>query len=385
MIQTLAALAMLPAAHASAAPMAHAINEFTFKMIKATGVSRTQNYLISPFSISTAMGMVLPGAQPNDQKLLTSVIAPGMPPKSALAGYGALIKPITNDGTVSVANSAWAFHGMKVNSAYESSLKTNFGGAMYSFSRDTASLAKINKWVDTKTKHRIPTILDSIHPFDRLFLINAVTFDGQWDKRFDKSKTYPQPFNPATGSSGNVPMMHMTDSVGYQKDGSMRAIKLNYKGNAFSMVLMLPEKGNDAGALLKRLDAKQFDHMMANFDDSEKVEIALPRFKFTDSFSLKEPLSTMGLGRFFLGINLSRISDNLTDSKIDRVIHKTFIDVDEKGTKAAAATAVAIAMKAIRADRPQFIANRPFAFLIIHNPTHAILFGGVVNDPRKNS
>lgn len=362
--------------------MADAINGFTFRLIQKVGTPGDRNLLLSPFSVSCAMGMLLPGTQGADQKALVDAIAPSVSAQQALLGYGTLGKQMTGSYPgLSIANSAWVDRKMKLNAGYVSAIKGGFAAGVFPFSHDQASVDKINTWVSDKTKKRIPTIIDNLKDGDRLILINAVAFDGQWAKQFDKSRTLTQYFHPLGKDIVKVPMMHMNEAVGYMKNPELRAIKLKYKGDAFSMILMLPEHNKDAGALLRKMDPATLNSVLSHFDDSEKLNIAFPKFKFSDSHQLAAPLSGMGLGRLFSEADFSRISPGLMRGKIDRVIHKTFIEVDEQGTKAAAATGVVMQPTAIRVDRPEFIADRPFTFLIIHNPSHAILFGGVVNNP----
>lgn len=366
--------------------LARSINTFTFRLIKQTGTPNNKNILISPFSVSSAMGMLIPGTQGSEQSSLVNVIAPGTSPSQAMDSYGPLAHQIVGDGgVVSIANSAWVDTRMKLNASYANSLKANFASSAFPFSHDQSSVNKINGWVDKNTKQMIPKIIDNIRQDEVLFLINAIAFDGQWAHQFEKSSTYSQAFHPLSGANRQVPMMHMTGHEMYYKNSQLRALELKYKGGEFSMLLMLPEKDKDAGALLRSMDPEMVGLVVMSLSDSDKVDIALPKFKFSDSYSLKDPLSAMGLSDLFSLANFSKISPTLKVGRLSRVVHKTFIEVDEKGTKAAAATAVGVEMALARANPPQFIADRPFAFLIIHNPSKAILFAGVVNNPADKS
>lgn len=366
------------------ATMPDAMNAFTFRLIQKTDFPKNQNLLLSPFSVSMAMGMLIPGTQPADQTTLLNAIAPGsvqgMNAKQALSGYEAVSKQLSNSAEVSIANSAWVDSRMKLKQAYSDAIAASFSTSVSKFTHDSSSVNRINQWVSKNTKQRIPTIIDQIDGDDRLFLINAVAFTGVWAKEFDSKRTSQQDFHPIGTPAVKVPMMHMDDSVGFFKNASLRAIKLNYKGNGFSMMLVLPEKSNDASSLLKQMNPTAMGVILSGMKE-DTVEIALPKFKFSNSHQLAKPLSSMGLSKLFSEADFSRISDGLKHGKIDRVIHKTFIDVDEKGTKAAAATGVVMRPTMIRVDAPTFKADRPFAFLIVHNPSKVILFAGVVNKP----
>jgi serine protease inhibitor len=376
--------------------IANAVNNFTFRLVNATGTPTDKNFLLSPFSVSTAMAMLIPGTQSTEQGLLLKAIVPGMSAQRAVHGYGSLSRTMVSDSLptdplqklntlingapLSIANSAWVDSRMKLSTPYSRALRISFGATVSPFKHDQSSVNEINSWVSKRTRNRIATILDQLKDADRFILINAVAFDGQWAKQFDKSRTTPQAFHPIGKPALNVPMMHMKEEVGYYKSNTVRAIKLNYKGDGFSMVLMLPEKDNDAGALLRKMNAKAVDSLMAAAS-SDKVEITVPKFKFSDSHQLAQPLSAMGLAALFNEVDFSKISSGLRRGRIDRVIHKTFIEVDEKGTKAAGATGIVMQPTMVRVDQPMFIADRPFAFLIVHNRSHAILFAGVVNKP----
>jgi serine protease inhibitor len=376
-------LALLPAMAMSQSPTqkaAQSSNSFAFKLIGNTHVPSDSNYLISPFSATSALSLLLPGTQGAEQEKLLSLLSPGMNAQQSLVGYGSLSNQMMKGATVSIANSAWVDKAIKLNSPYAKSVKIGLGAQLNTFSHDSASVAKINGWVDTKTKHRIPKILDQIKPLDRLFLINAIAFDGKWKVPFDPKMTSSQDFHPLSSPPVQTPMMHMKHNTPYYKDAGVRAIRLDYEGDDYSMVLMLPEGSKDARALLTSMNENRLSAVMKGLA-SDSVEIALPKFKFANTFQLNHPLSAMGLASFFSRADFSKISASLKEARIDRVIQKTFIEVDEKGTKAAAATVIGIAAKAVRVDAPEFIADRPFAFFILHNSTKAILFAGVVNKP----
>lgn len=377
----LALLSLFPAVADDSEPaMATATNSFTFRLISTMGVPQDKNFMVSPFSVSYALGMLVPGMQSADQRTMLGVIAPRMNAQNALSGYSQMNRDLTADGTLSVANSVWVDRRVKLQPSYKSAVRKTFQVGVFPFGHNEASVESINKWVDAKTRNHIPKILDMIKDADRLIVINAVAFDGKWAKQFDKSRTFPQDFH-ARGNTARVPMMHMNEKVSYYKSNTIRAIKLNYAKNNFSMIVILPEEGTDASGLLAKMGTPALDHIVGSMDDSEKVEITLPKFRFSDSHQLAQGLSGMGLAKFFNEVDFSKISPSLLRGRIDRVIHKTFIQVDEAGTKAAAATGVTVQPTMVRVDRRSFVADRPFDFFIMHNKTHAILFAGVVNKP----
>ena len=356
-----------------------AANSFAFQIIGKTATSSDENYLLSPFSVSCALSLLIPGTKGGEQNKLLSIIAPGFSAQQAMFGYGALSNQMVKSHQMSVANSAWADSRMKLSAGYAKAIKGPLGAQVSSFQHNQGSLKKINSWVSAKTKQRIPKILDQIKDADRLFLINAIAFDGKWQEQFDPARTAQQTFHAAGGRDEQVQMMHMKRKVAYFKNGTLRAIRLNYQGGEYSMLLMLPEFNDDVSETFRGLNAKSLDKILSGASSSDSVNIALPKFKFSDSFQLKDALSAVGLGSFFNHADFSKISPSLADGKIDRVIHKTFVELDEKGTKAAAATSIGIQPTMVRVDQPEFIADKPFAFYILHNKTKTIVFAGVVN------
>ena len=369
----------------STSSLAKSVNSFTFKLLDKTGTPAGKNVLISPFSITSALSMLSPGTVGKDQKTLLDVIAPGMSNAELESENKALAHSMLSAAgqPLQIANSAWLKVGMPVVPAYPKSLVEYFHAELHDFQPNQASVRMINEWVDEKTKHRITKIIDSLEPLDRLILINAIAFDGKWEHQFDAKQTRKQAFHRSGGKDESVPMMHMEVEVPYVRTPTLRAIRLGYAGGDYSMVLMLPEKGNDAGVLLRSLDASKVDTMLQGMQPVDEVPIALPKFKFSDGYNLNGPLSSLGLRQLFVQANFGGVSSHLNPGQIDAVIHKTFIDVDEKGTKAAAVTGVVVRAMSIRMNPPAFVADRPFAFLIVHNPSHTIVFAGVVNDPSQ--
>lgn len=352
---------------------------FAFNLLRQVPFSGQGNTLVSPFSVATALSGLAPGMGHRDQDLLLNVLSPG----ESAARLMRLQKDLMNsvDGSVmQVANSVWVSRQITAKVPYLRTLEQNLNSEVNSFSPSPASLREINAWVSNKTKGRIPQILNSIKPDDALLLINAIAFDGKWKTQFDPQQTYPQAFHAPAGAI-QVPMMHIKGKFPFQASAVAMALKMPYHNGNFSMLLLLPA-GNDAVKLIKTLTPEAVRAYATNGSDVE-VTVAIPKFKFSSQFQLEQPLKDMGLGRLFQGADFSGISDQLREGRVSRVVHKTFIDVDEKGTKAAAATGVMVQPTMVRANELKFVADRPFAFFIIHEPTQSVVFAGVVNDPTR--
>jgi len=216
----------------------------------------------------------------------------------------------------------------------------------------------------------------------RLVLTNAIYFKGVWTTQFDKKATRSADFTTLDGKKIKVPMMHSKGRYGYLSDRKtgLQVASIPYKGDELSMVVLLPRSPEDLGALTATLQADRLTGWIAAMRKQE-IDLYLPRFKMTSSFALKDVLMKMGMvdafsrrGADFSGMNGKK------DLHISAVIHKAFVDVNEEGTEAAAATAVVIEAKSMRIT-PVFRADRPFLLLIRHNRSGAILFMGRLTEP----
>ena len=258
--------------------------------------------------------------------------------------------------------------------------------------RPEAARAGVNRWVLKATRSKIRELLPrgSVHDITALVLANAVYLKGKWEHAFRKRSTRPEEFFLASGGSVKVPMMYQKREFSYAalSDQGVRLLELPYRGDNYSMVLVLPEAGK-MQSTIEQLSAATLGPWIKTMDVHGKVTVKIPRWKIDParSTSLKGPLSDMGMPLAFEGgASFTAISGDPT-LFISDVAHKAYVDVDEKGTEAAAATAVV--MDAVSAGfggpKPRvFIANRPFLFLIRDRKTDVILFMGRVLDPRQN-
>jgi serpin B len=243
----------------------------------------------------------------------------------------------------------------------------------------------INTWVEKKTQDKIKDLMPngSIDGLTRLVLTNAIYFKGDWQSKFNKKATRPQKFSTGTGNSVKVPMMNQTTNrFGYYAGKSFQALEMPYQGKGLSMVVLLPNEADGLAAFEKTLTIDNLNRWLGGLGKSTKVQVALPKFKMTRAVKLNQVLAAMGMPRAFdpqradlSGINGSK---NLY---ISGVYHQAFVDVNEEGTEAAAATGVS----ARTLSRPRvttFVADHPFVFLIRDLRSGAILFLGRVADPR---
>ena len=365
------------------------MNALAFELLRRVEDPGQKNVLVSPLSIGMALSLLLPGLNDRDKEAVARCIAPNVASDRAFELYGELGRQILGASNhesceVRIGNSAWIEDGNSFEHDYETALQ-RVGAECYKFRHDHESVSRINAWVKDRTKDRIPSILDSIGDDENLFLINAIAFDGRWETKFDPARTLERPFYVTRHRAVTRPMMYAKRPVPYAHVAYCRCIRLQYSGSLFSMILFLPEQNESPLKLLHWMREKELSKLQLTlkYSHHDAVEILLPKFKFEDQYELSRMLTSMGLGNVFKRTDFSRLSRGLGAGSVSQIRHKTFIDVDEAGTKAAAATIVqGMRMASMEpSEPPRFIADRPFGFFIMHNESDAILFAGVVNQP----
>jgi serpin B len=374
-----------PAATAAFDP-ADSVNQTTFDLYKKVSGQEAGNVFFSPYSISSAMAMVYGGARGETAEQINATLHFG--------GQGAThpafsylrknLNGIQEKGNVqlSVANSLWPQEGYRFLTDYLAMAKEFYGVEIEAvdYRNDTeAARLRINNWVEAKTMDRIKDLIAEgmLDRATRLVLANAIYFKGNWAAQFKKEATRPAPFRLLDGTSINVPTMMQTGEFKLAFSESFQALELPYEGNDLSMVVMLPTESNGLPALEKAVSPE----LLAGLEFNEQeVFVQLPKFKLEWKLELSRILAAMGMPLAFSDqADLSGM-DGSRSLSIGFVIHKAFVEVNEEGTEAAAATAVGIRATSMP---PMFEANRPFLFLIRENTTGAILFIGRVTDPRS--
>ena len=246
----------------------------------------------------------------------------------------------------------------------------------------------INEWVDTNTNGKIQKIIaDEIDPSAVLFLMNAIYFKGAWQTEFDPSMTRDGTFYLATGGEKQVPMMSRTGVYPYYGNDTadFQAIGLPYGDGQMSMYIFLPSRESNLNVFFQRLNAESWESWISQLEKQE-VLLKVPKFKMEYERGLNDTLEALGMGLAFDAsradfsrmASLETINVNLY---IQNVVHKTFIEVNEEGTEAAAATSVGVSATSIQPPPPQFIADRPFFFAIRDNETKTVLFMGTIVEP----
>ncbi len=376
----------------SAEAVAKASNTFGTNLY-ATISAGDDNLFFSPYSISTALAMTYAGARGKTRDAMRGTLA--LPAGDVHGGFGALARALAsraqagNAATrpeLNIANSLWGEKTQPFESTYTALVKRSYGAGLElaDFAKKPeAERARINAWVEEETNDKITDLLGqgTITPQTKLVLVNAIYFKAGWQRPFDVQNTEKADFSPLTGATKKVDMMGTTREMQHHATAAYDAIALPYAGDDLELVAIAPKAGTFR-TFESSFDAKKLAGIREAMT-SQRVALQLPKFKIAGaSVKLRDQLTELGMGVAFSdGADFRGITGD-SSTKIGDVIHKAFIDLDEKGTEAAAATAVVIMAKSSM-PRPAVPAvfDRPFLFAIRDVPTGAVLFMGRVAKP----
>lgn len=363
-------------------------NSFALRMYKQFAQADNENVFFSPISISMALAMTYAGAEDETKKQISEVFNFPYDDKNFHKQMGALQQELLgkqSDGVdIALANQLWAEKSYRFKCRYLRTTKKSYKAPVKRLNfkeKPNDSRIEINQWVEELTRDRIKDLLPdgSISSLTKMVLTNAIYFKGQWDKEFEKDNTRNDTFTTIDGEKLETPMMNAKEKFNvYQGDG-IKLLELPYKGNDFSMLVLLPNEDRTLGEIERTLSVDNLNDYISKLAERE-VMLKLPKFKFDAEYQLKQTLSEMGMPIAFSNTaNFSRMSRS-NDLKVDEIFHKAFVEVSEEGTEAAAATAVVIVLKSISLT-VDFFANRPFIFIIRENTDGNILFMGRVTNP----
>lgn len=386
----LAAASMLPGCTAELEelpPMGtFGVNDFASDLY-AKLRSESGNVFLSPYSISTALAMTAAGAKGNTLAQMQQVLHLPANAAEADAAYqhvaGSLARA-DKSIQLAVANALWAQKGYPWSPDYTARVKKTFKAEIrdVDYTADPEACRKtINTWVEKQTKDKIKDLMPdgSIDRLTRLVLTNAIYFKGDWLTAFEKKFTKDQPFTMTDGSKKDVPLMYRSGRIDYFANDDVTVIRLPYKGSEVSFIGVLPEKPDAFARMDEGYTAKQFDGWVAGLRPQSDVKVWLPRFKIETRYILNDTLSAMGMpDAFSPKADFGGMVTTASELVISIVVHKAFVDVNEEGTEAAAATGVAVALAAapVQVKPKVFRADRPFLFALRHEPTKTILFMG---------
>lgn len=371
--------------------MVEAVNRFAFDLYSFLKQKEKGNIIYSPFSLSVAMAMTYEGARGETAEEIKRVFHYPDDHQVLRQGFSELIARVNRKDKkyeLRTANALWAQKDYPFLPEYFKMVEKYYGGKVTNvdFINETEnSRLTINRWVEEQTNNRIKDLIPPrvINALTRLVLTNAIYFKGLWEIQFKKSDTKEEDFYLTPEQKVRVPMMSLQDvKFNYLENEKLQLVELPYVGGEISMLVLLPR--TDLAAVEALLAAGKLDELRAGMSE-EKIDLYLPKFKFETKYLMggeQGILGRMGMPTAFsLAADLSGMTGR-QELRVTEVVHQAFVEVNEEGTEAAAATAVIVGIKMVQ-QKPVFRANHPFIFLIQDRASGAILFIGRVMDPRE--
>ncbi|MEH1932221.1 MAG: serpin family protein [Nostoc sp.] len=365
-------------------------NKFGFKLFSEVlkNDRGEKNVFISPSSVAIALAMTYNGASGSTQQAMAKTLElQGMNLPEINSSYAAALKQLLDNPDakvqLNIANSLWANQDISFAPDFLKITQDFYKAKVSNLNfKDAAAPNIINNWVKENTNGKINKIVEKIQPDQVLFLISAIYFKGKWSKEFDKNQTAQHPFYITSGRQKQLPMMSQGGDYRYYQSKQFQAVSLPYgKDGKFSFYIFLPKQNSNLKAFYQNLNVENWEKWMTQFN-KQKGFIRLPRFKTDYEVTLNDALKSLGMGEAFSNkANFSGMGKNFA---ISEVKHKTFVEVNEEGTEAAAATSVGIVATAFREEPEPFrmIVDRPFFCAIRDNQTGSVLFMGSIINPQ---
>ena len=369
-------------------------NGFAFQMFREVSKVEGSNTFFSPFSLNMALGMLYNGSSGNTRSEMVKTLGLANFSETEINEYyqtmlHALLE-IDPSTDMVIANSIWYRNILPVKGSFVKTGKKYFDADVQALDFSNSGAANmINKWCADKTRNRITNIVANPVPNDvMMYLINALYFKSKWDmdKKFDKEKTKLDDFTKTDGEKIKAYLMEQATSLPYYADQHLQCVEMPYGNQAFSMIAILPPEDMNINQLIAYLDHIKLKNAVSSMQQ-QMVWLKLPRFKIECDFSLNQPLMNLGMKQIFdrKAAKFANIADTVL--YVSNIKQKTFVEVNEEGTEAAAVTAITI-MAFGRARRTpiepmRFFADRPFLFLIREKSTGVILFIGRIDEPHE--
>ncbi len=355
-------------------------NKFAFKFFKA--LSGFDSKVTSPLSASYLLGMLANGADGNTKEEILRVLeADGMSVEDINAFYKEFTEKqasLDNSTTINTANYIAVNKNCKLKKGFISAVESNYAANIEALDFSSPNAAThINSWCRKQTDGMIPKIIDHTNAYDISYIINAIYFNGTWQNEFDPKQTNKERFQGYTRDIRYADMMHQEGKFMYSANGTCSTVTLPYGNGAYSMTVMLPNKGKSITDMLQDIDAKAYTDLYFNSEECI-VDLKLPRFATEVEMPLNDIVAKLGAPSMFEGdADFSKFADGRFH--VSKLLQKARIEINEKGTKAAAVTAAIMTMSAYSPEEPKhvkFHANRPFVYVISERSSGAIFFIG---------
>jgi serpin B len=370
--------------------VAKSVNDFSLDLYGKLRAKEEGNIFFSPSSISTALSMTYAGARGKTAGEMKKTLCYTLDDAEHHKAMGGLARNLSKDKQgckVSIANALWGQKGYEFLAEFLDKCRKNYDSGLneVDFKNATEEARQtINAWVEDKTNDKIKDLIKPglLNPMTRLVLTNAIHFKGTWKKQFKEADTKKEKFHLTAAKSEDADMMYQKEQMlNYHRGDGFQAVELPYSGEDVSMVIFLPDKVDGLADFEKKLTGDNYGKWIAKLYKHKVDILAIPRFKMTCEFGLGETLKEMGIPTAFgPAADFSGMTGD-RDLFISEVVHKAFVDVNEEGTEAAAATAVVMEGKSARPRRTIFRADHPFLFVIRDTKTGTIMFMGRVLSP----
>ncbi len=368
------------------------LNDFSFAFYDEIIKKEESNIFYSPYNIFTALSMAYEGSRENtafQMKNILNILQDDSVTESSFGRLYNLLNKNKEGYTINTANAFWANIDYKFLNEYTNLLKSYYIAEAneLDFSKNVDAAEIINNWIEEQTKDKIKDMIkpDMLSDLTKLVLTNAIYFKGLWQNQFNPKDTYEAEFETNTFQKVMVEMMNYNSEdkkFNYTDTDDLKILELDYQGNDLSMIIILPKENNITIAE-KQISSANLIDWKNNFVEKKIDILQIPKFKLETEYTLNDILSDMGMiDAFNPGVADFSGMDGTNDLYISEVLHKAFIEVNEEGTEAAAATAIIIGVTSIQ-EPTTFIADHPFIFLIQQKETGAVLFMGKVINPSE--
>lgn len=373
-------------------------NTFAFDLYSQLAKeSEDDNIFFSPYSLSVAITMTYEGAKEKTAEEIRSVLHIAEDDAQRRANIASIYNDINkkdNKYTLSTANALWAHKNYPILKDYSDTIERYYGGKITNLdfvNEQEESRKTINAWIEDHTNNKIKDLISQgvLSENTRLILTNAIYFKGTWKKQFEKKNTRDEDFTIRPGQKVKIPMMSLIGddtNFNYAETEELQILEMPYEGEEISMLILLPKE--KSLQILEESISYQRLSDYKNMLREQRVNVYIPKFTFETKFTMARTLKNMGMVSAFTSPELPDGADfsGIDGEKkvfIQNVIHQAFVEVNEEGTEAAAATAIGIGITSIGTEIPTFRADHPFIFIIQQKNTGNILFFGRVNDPSK--
>jgi serine protease inhibitor len=369
-----------------------ASNGFSFDILSELNKKhQDDNTFISPFSISAALSMTANGAQGETQLAIRQVLgndhltAPEM--NEAYKGLQSFLLELDKKVTIQIANSNWHSQEYSIKNEFRDLLLTHYNAeAKMADFADPSTVSDINKWIEDNTNGKIKDMLDQIPDDAVMYLINAIYFKADWQYKFDEAKTALAPFYTPNGAVDVKMMFSKGAKLSYHYTDEFTLIDIPYGNGQYSMTVLMQNEDSNINEIVESLNNNLFENLVSKAD-TITAQLYLPKFKLEFKEELKDVLTGLGMGiAFSPEADFSNLFEEDLPFAISRALHQSFLEVNEKGSEAAAATIVeAVLLSSEAGSQPKsFVINRPFALLIREKHSNVILFAGKMLLPSSN-